>query len=439
MRFRKPDRITLTVLAVVVLLLGVGAAVAIGAGETTGTNTACATASTPDHVVGVDSAPVDTITGQTSTSCNTVTYTIPTNTQTVTATVTSTPTTTSTTSTTSTTPTTTTSTTSTTTTTTPPATGCFASPKACGLPDPAAAAGTPGAVGPNAACSSLTPSGSVVASTAGATIQNLNITGTLSITAANVTVTNVCVSANGHGNYETSPSAVSITASGAVIQDSQIGFANSTTQSGQQAVYGQGTLKHDYLLNCGECIWGSPFTVSDSYVNTNAQDYSGGYSGGAPVGSLDHMEALYCSDGTETLTHDTLLNPQDQTAAIFCDTHYGQGGSCDNHISLTNSLAAGGGFTLYPCGNASSVGSSTMNITGNRFARCITPPLTYNPSTGGTACQGSTGTAAGSGADSSGYWPFGGYFGLDAYIFCTGTGQTWSGNVWDDNNAGAGC
>jgi hypothetical protein len=45
----------------------------------------------------------------------------------------------------------------------------------------------------------------------------------------------------------------------------------------------------------------------------------------------------------------------------------------------------------------------------------------------------------GSGADSHGYWPDGGYFGVEADVYCTGAGQTWTGNVWDDNGATGGC
>ena len=218
-----------------------------------------------------------------------------------------------------------------------------------------------------------------------------------------------------------------------LVENTTVAGANNSTESMEIAMDNDGggsaTASHDYIYNCGECIHDGPWTISDSYVIANGMQGTG-----------DHLEDLYCSDQTEVLTHDTLLNPADQTATVFCDTHFGQSGACDNHITLTNSLVGGGGFTLYPCGNASSVGSSTMNISNNRFARCTTPTFQYNSSTGGTACQGSRGTAIGSGVDSHGYWPDGGYFGLDAYIYCPpDSNQTWTGNVWDDNSATAGC
>jgi hypothetical protein len=91
---------------------------------------------------------------------------------------------------------------------------------------------------------------------------------------------------------------------------------------------------------------------------------------------------------------------------------------------------AGGGYTLYPQGNSNSVGSSTMDISDNRFARCLTASV-HNE---GTECEG--------GADSHGYWPLSGYYGVvdSEAIYCPpDSGQTWSGNVWDDNNESVGC
>ena len=100
-----------------------------------------------------------------------------------------------------------------------------------------------------------------------------------------------------------------------------------------------------------------------------------------------------------------------------------------NQLTITDNLFAGGGFTLYPCGNASSVGTSRMDVERNRFARCRTPEQ-----------QGGGGTwLCASGADSHGYYPRGGSFGSHTAVYCKAAGQTWAGNVWDDNNATIGC
>jgi hypothetical protein len=305
---------------------------------------------------------------------------------------------------------------------------CFAAPGRCGYPDPQY-----GNVGARSACTSLTPSQSITASTRGQTIEALNVTGTITVTAPGVTIDNVCVTTNGGGQFGSAAVMLRSGAADTLIKDSTIRGANESTQSVQIAVddlnRSPATARNVYVSNCGECFWGGPWTIADSYVISSGMQ-----------GTTDHMEDLYCSDATETLTHDTLLNPQDQTATVFCDTGFGQGGPCANHITITDSLLAGGASIVYPCGNASSAGSSTMNISRNRIARCTSPPLRYNGGTGGTTCRGSAGTSIGSGADLHGYWPGGGYFGVAAYIYCSRVAsRTWADNVWDNNSAGVRC
>jgi hypothetical protein len=296
---------------------------------------------------------------------------------------------------------------------------CFSSPGACGFPDPAY-----GNVGASSPCSSLKASGSITVSTAGSTVENLDVSGSITVTAANVTIKNVCVSTNGGGNINNGP-AVQFSAPGGVIESSTVRGANATDQSIQTAIAGMGTASHVYLYNCGECVHDGPWTVNDSYVEANAADYQNGYRGDAGQGAEDHHEGVYLASTTFVGNHDTLFNPHDETAAVFGDTYNSPGGVCANHITVTDSLLAGGGYTLYTCASSSSAGASTMNISNNRFARCGTIAV-YNSGSGGRACHG--------GADEHGYWPLGGYFGVTASMYCPPTtGQTWSNNVWDDD------
>jgi hypothetical protein len=296
---------------------------------------------------------------------------------------------------------------------------CFASPGACGFPDPKY-----GNVGPSAACSSLKPSGSITVSKAGTTVENLNVTGTITVTAANVTIKNVCVSANEGGNIN-NPPAVRFGAPGGVIENSTVGGANATDQSVQAAIAGMGTASHVYFYNCGECIHDGPWTVNDSYIEVNAADFEGGYVGDAGQGPEDHHEGVYLASSSFVGNHDTIFNPHGETAAVFGDTYNSPDGVCANHITITDSLLAGGGYVLYTCASGTSVGASTMNISNNRFARCGTTAV-FDSASGGRSCQG--------GADEHGYWPFGGYFGVTASMYCPpAADQTWSSNVWDDD------
>lgn len=296
-----------------------------------------------------------------------------------------------------------------------PTTGCFASPIQCGYHDPAA-----GNVGiPPGTL--LSPSGSITTATNGQVINAKNVTGTITVATSNVTIQNTQVTSGGGSGS----CAINIAngATGTLIQASTIQgiSAQNPLESAVCDHYGEPmTVDHVVMQLCADCIeeGAATATVSNSYLLVNAT-YPGA-----------HNEDVYFGDGNLTLTHDTLLNTQMQTATVFGDTHGGGGGPCDNHLTVTGSLLAGGGFMLYPCGNSSSAGQSTMTVTGNRFARCVTAPV-FNSQSGGSACAG--------GQDSHGYWPAGGYFGTLANAYCGAPGQTWSGNVWDDTGATIAC
>ena len=291
--------------------------------------------------------------------------------------------------------------------------GCFAAPGACGFPDPSYHN-----VGASN-CSALpkfnpanlpagtyySGSGNDLEITANnVTLSNLNL-GNFNIyisSVNNFTLNNVCMNVDGGDDEGSMGIIIPAGVTGTVIENSTISGINSTSQSLGAAVdnNGSGTIiKNNYVYNVGggaPGAGGGSADVENNYelVNANVPN--------------EHYEPIYCSDNTLTINHNTLLNVQPQTADIFCNTGGGSGGACDNHLAITNNLMAGGGYMLYPCGNASSVGSSTVNVSGNRFSR--------------------------------GYFPGGGSYGVDAYVYCPPTGgQTWANNVWDDSNASVGC
>jgi hypothetical protein len=196
-------------------------------------------------------------------------------------------------------------------------------------------------------------------------------------------------------------------------------------------------LNSDYVHDCGECLNTGAWNVTNSYINTDAVLPN------TPNGD-EHTEDVYFDYNIPspyaTFTHDTMLNPHAETAVVFWDNT--RGGACSGGLNVTNSLLAGGGYTIYTCGGdkSSSAGTSETDIQNNRFARCTTGQLSYNSSTGGTACQGASSYGVGAGADGFGYWPNGGYYGSSDIAYCPGTAnQTWSNNVWDNNNASLGC
>jgi hypothetical protein len=165
-----------------------------------------------------------------------------------------------------------------------------------------------------------------------------------------------------------------------------------------------------YMHGCDSNVYGGA-TVTDSY-------------GVAALAiAEDHVENIYFNETSFTLKHSTLLNPVGQTAVVFGNSGGGTDvTNCSNHLTITESLLAGGGYSIYPCAHSAQAGSSTLNVQGNHFARCLSKEG-FNPNGGEHPCV--------NGPDSGGYYPKSGIFGIATEYF-PGVG-TWRGNVWDDN------
>jgi hypothetical protein len=305
---------------------------------------------------------------------------------------------------------------------------CFATPGACGYPDPSYH--TAGAQSP---CSRLRTSGSLTTSTDGQTIADLNVIGTITVQNPKVTIRNVCVTADGGGRIDSAAISLQGAANDTLIEYATIAGANDSDRSVEAAVAnrdgGSATVTHSYLHSCGECIHDS-WVVTDSYVISDGMR-----------GTSDHVEDVYYdSPGGGTFNRDVLLNPWPQTAVVFGDNT--AGGPCASRLTLTNSLIAGGALSIWTCGGmkSSSVGSSTINVSENDWARCTTRPLRRNPLTGGTACSAAVDVAIGAGADSHGYWPLVGYEWPTDVQYCPPVRhQVFADNWYDDTGTSVTC
>jgi hypothetical protein len=283
------------------------------------------------------------------------------------------------------------------------AAGCFATPSACGYPD-ATNTGVP-------AGTALTPATTRTVTANGTVLSGLEITGTVTVAADNVTIkdSKIVATKGGSGSWAV---ILNEGADNFTIEHTEIVGPAGNSNGIESAVwnhYGNpGTVsRYNYFHHCADC-WEGSGRFENDYMVVDAS-YPG-----------SHNEDIYVCGGAVDVEHSTLLNTYPQTATVFGDTS-GCGG---NTFEVKNSLLAGGGYVLYPQGNAGSP-TGSMNISGNRFARC-TNGAVYDSGSGGTYCNGRTG-------DANGYYPYGGFFGLAAYYF-SGTGNIWSNNVWDDNS-----
>jgi hypothetical protein len=296
---------------------------------------------------------------------------------------------------------------------------CFASPGTCGYPDPSdGTAGVPRGT-------ALTRSGPLTVTKPGTVLANLDVTGSITIEAANATIRNVRVTVVDRGSG-TAGIWIEPGAGPTTITDTSI-RGISVRQSPESAIFNHSndslTLTRVYLYNFADPVEGAA-TIADSYIDAN-----GSYGSGS---NIAHIEDIYASDTRVVVKHSVLLNPSGQTAAVFMDTNGGQGATHgDDQLTVVNSLLAGGGWTLYPSAKSTSAGTGRMDVSHNRFARCLSAPV-YDKRSGGTSCK--------RGADSHGYFPYGGYYGVAADLYCPPKrNQHWSENVWDDDETAIRC
>ncbi|SFO57499.1 hypothetical protein SAMN05216330_103701 [Bradyrhizobium sp. Ghvi] len=189
-----------------------------------------------------------------------------------------------------------------------------------GWPD-ASSTGVPAGV-------TLTPSGDLVITQAGTVISGLNITGTVYIDAANVTLENCKITA---ASFAVVQIAQGVT--GAVVQNCEINGVGSNND-GSNGISGQGTFIGNNIYNVenGINVQGSSI-IKDNYIHDlNAS--------GSP-----HYDGIQIDGGVSnvTISHNTVINDYSQTSAIMVDNYFGP----ISNVSVDNNLLVGGGFTVY--------------------------------------------------------------------------------------------
>jgi hypothetical protein len=266
-------------------------------------------------------------------------------------------------------------------------TDCIDDPSACGYPD-ATNTGVP------AGTTLTSQANEINVTTPGTTIKDLALDGSIAVEANNTTIENSEITVNGtQGRCSGSCGGRGIWikpgVTGTVIQNVTChGGAASGENVTQYCIMSNDsatTIKHLHAYYCTECLAG-PMDVSESFIDETGATIPG-----------EHYEDIYYGGGAGPLivNHNTMLNPNGQTAVVFASVDFGN----QTTLTITNNLMAGGGYTIYGGGSGSGgtvVGPVT--ITGNRFSRK--------------------------------YYPESGSYGIASYLNNSVT--TWSGNVWDE-------
>jgi hypothetical protein len=205
----------------------------------------------------------------------------------------------------------------------------------------------------------------VTLSRSGQVFSNKIVNGEMTITANNVTVNNVeVIPSAASGDQTDAPWGIKITGSNDVVKNTTIHGLDATNNAVEYGIqnFGSGTVASNVQMYwCTECYAG-PGTLQNSYVIAN---------GAYPAA---HIEGTYWGGNGSGLhfAHDTILAPNNDknadgsghptTAAIYA---YGPDqNTVARNLVITNSLLAGGAYTVYAGGNTA-VG---VKVTNNRFS-----------------------------------------------------------------------
>jgi hypothetical protein len=170
---------------------------------------------------------------------------------------------------------------------------------------------------------------------------------------------------------------------------------------GQNATSGRVNVAIDdvYGDSTGMTITGNNISLFRTAMQVSAGLVQGNYIHDPGYTAGDHTNGIVTNGGTAPMTikGNTVFNTLGQTDAISLDAS--AGGVPVANKTVQGNFLAGGGYSVYagdgPAGNP----TTHIVITGNRIGQQ--------------------------------YFAKGGQFGAGAYYDPAGTGNTWSGNIWD--------
>ncbi len=262
----------------------------------------------------------------------------------------------------------------------PTETDCVDEPSRCGYPDETTTGVSDGVT--------LKKSGSVMADEDGQVVEGLDITGEISVSAADVTIRDVRVTG---GRGAGASDWVVVMRPGAerlVIEDSELRTPAGSEQDLACVLNigdGEPTVRRVDMQGCSIGVSTGGGVVEDSYIHDLAM-----------VPGLSHVNGVASMGGGGlTVRRNTILNEHPQTSVVALYQDFGT----QSDDLVQDNLLAGGGYIFYG-GDGTFGPTSKIRFLDNRVARL--------------------------------YYPKGGSLGVIAHLDLDLPGNESSGNFWDD-------
>lgn len=281
----------------------------------------------------------------------------------------------------------------------PSGTGCAATPSRCGYPD-ATNTGVPSGVvlrnvpgqitsGPGWSWDSR---GWIAVTGDGAVIDAIATTGSIDVSeASNVMIKNSRITVSGEGWGIALRHASDVT-----IRDSEISGPSASGSTrlmvGIKDIYGDSSgtwVFRNEIWHTSTGVQIDQGLIEQNYIHTLGKTGD------------DHVNGTTSNGGSQSLTirRNTIFNQYDQTDAVSLFQDFGP----QANRLIEGNLLAGGGYTIYAGANPGRESTATnIRVLGNRISRM--------------------------------YFPRGGYWG-PATAYVSGGGNSWSGNIWDEDGA----
>jgi hypothetical protein len=196
----------------------------------------------------------------------------------------------------------------------------------------------------------LTPSGDLVVTKAGTVISGLDIRGTVTINAPNVTLMNCKVTAAAWSVVKIAPEVT-----GTVVKFCEINGVGSGND-GSSGINGQGTFIGNNIYN-----------VENGINLTGSSVIQGNYIHELLASGAPHYDGIQIDGGISdvAINHNTIINPHGQVSAVMIDNYFGP----ISNIEVKDNKLIGGGFTVYSDGQFRDAAISGVAFVNNRLGK----------------------------------------------------------------------